>query len=103
MRALRVDARDNVAVVVQDVAAGDRVQVDDTVVTAKENIMTGHKIALCDIPTGDMVVKYGAPIGKASAPIKKGSHVHTQNVADITEKLCREYAAAFKKRAGAVR
>ena len=103
MRALQVDANDNVAVVAQDVAAGDQVQVDDTVVTAAEKIMIGHKIALCDIPVNGLVVKYGVPIGKANTTIKKGTHVHTQNVIDITEQLCKEYADAFKKKAGAAR
>lgn len=101
MRALKVDNNDNVAVVAQTVAAGDVIQVGDGAVTALEPIQTGHKIALCDIPCGEMVIKYGVPIGRASCDIARGSHVHTQNVEDITEALCREYADAFKRKAGA--
>lgn len=101
MRALKVDNNDNVAVVAQTVSAGDEIQVGDGFVTAVEPIQIGHKIALCDIPCGEMVIKYGVPIGKASCDIAKGSHVHTQNVEDITEELCREYADAFKRKAGA--
>ena len=70
-------------------------------VTAGEEIPLGHKIALCTIAAGDMVIKYGVPIGRASRDIPQGSHVHTQNVEDITTQLCREYAAAFRKEAGA--
>ncbi len=103
MRALQVDMNDNVAVVVQPVAAGDQVQVNDTVVTATEDIIIGHKIALCDIPAGSMVIKYGVPIGKAHGDIKKGSHVHTQNIEDITTQLCQEYAAAFKRKVGVLK
>ncbi len=100
MRALQVDANDNVAVVAQAVAAGDTVRVGDMEMTAKEDITIGHKIALCDIPAGEMVKKYGVPIGRASRDIQKGCHVHTQNIEDITTELCQEYADAFKKKVG---
>ena len=100
MRALQVDAADNVAVAVQDVPPGGRVAVrEDLSVTALEEIPTGHKIALCDIPAGEMVIKYGVPIGQARRNIAKGSYVHTHNVADITTRLCQEYASQFKRRA----
>lgn len=101
MRALQVDTNDNVAVVAQAVAEGDKVYVNDLEVTAAGDIPIGHKIALCDIPAGEMVVKYGVPIGRANMDIKKGSHVHTQNIEDITTQLCQEYASAFKKKVGA--
>ncbi len=45
------------------------------------NLDDGHKYALCDIPRGANVIKYGNPIGHATADIKKGEHVHTHNVA----------------------
>ena len=40
----------------------------------------GHKYALTDIACGENVIKYGSPIGHATADIKKGEHVHTHNV-----------------------
>lgn len=101
MRALQVDANDNVAVVAQAVAMGDLVQVNDMTIEAKGDIPIGHKIAICDIPAGEMAVKYGVPIGRASMDIPKGSHVHTQNIEDITTQLCQEYASAFKRKVGA--
>jgi len=103
LRALQVDANDNVAVVVQPVTAGDRVLVNDSEIMATGDIIVGHKIALYDISKGDMVIKYGVPIGKASCDIKKGSHVHTQNVEDITTQLCQEYAKAFKQKVGVLK
>lgn len=95
-RALQVDTNDNVAVVAQDVEPGDVIQAGDSTLTAKEPIRTGHKIALCNISSGEMVIKYGVPIGKASCNIAEGSHVHTQNVQDITEELCQKYAAEYR-------
>jgi (2R)-sulfolactate sulfo-lyase subunit alpha len=45
-----------------------------------QNIPIGHKISLNDFKTGDTVMKYGVDIGKVVAPIKKGEHLHVQNV-----------------------
>ncbi len=39
----------------------------------------GHKYAACDIPNGSPVIKYGFPIGHATADIRTGEHVHTHN------------------------
>ncbi len=44
------------------------------------NLEDGHKYALRDIKCGENVIKYGNPIGHATADIKKGEHVHTHNV-----------------------
>ncbi len=44
------------------------------------NLADGHKYARRDIAVGENIIKYGAPIGHATAPIKKGEHVHTHNV-----------------------
>ncbi len=44
------------------------------------NLEDGHKYALRDIKAGENVIKYGNPIGHATADIKKGEHVHTHNL-----------------------
>ncbi len=43
------------------------------------NLNDGHKYALCDIASGENIIKYGCPIGHATENIKKGEHVHTHN------------------------
>lgn len=48
--------------------------------TVEVNLTDGHKYALRDIKAGEPVIKYGNPIGIATADIKKGEHVHTHNV-----------------------
>lgn len=45
-----------------------------------EQIPAGHKYALCDIPKGEYVIKYGEIIGRATQDIKPGEWVHTHNV-----------------------
>lgn len=102
MRALQVDPSDNVAVAVQAIPAGSPVEIrDGLTITAAEPVPIGHKLALCGIAAGDMVIKYGVPIGRASRAIAQGSHVHTQNVEDITTRLCQEYAAVYRREAEA--
>lgn len=49
-------------------------------ITLLEDIEKGHKFALRDIPCGEQVIKYGEVIGRASADIAAGSHVHSHNM-----------------------
>lgn len=100
MKALRVEENDNVAVVAEDTAGGTRVEAGDMIVTAREAIGAGHKIALEDIGKDGMIYKYGVPIGKAACDIRAGEFVHTHNVVDITEELCRAYARDYRERKG---
>ena len=56
------------------------------------NLADGHKYALRDIKKGENVIKYGNPIGHATADIKKGEHVHTHNVAtNLSDNLTYTY------------
>jgi len=78
---LVISDRDNVATALQPLEAGRRLDVNGVVVSALEPIPSGHKIALRVIRAGEAVIKYGSPIGIATADISAGSHVHTHNVA----------------------
>ena len=61
----------------------DNVQVD---------LKDGHKYARRDIAKGENVIKYGNPIGHATADIKKGEHVHTHNLAtNLSDNLTYTY------------
>ena len=56
------------------------------------NLEDGHKYALRDIAKGENVIKYGNPIGHATADIKAGEHVHTHNVAtNLSDNLTYTY------------
>ena len=44
------------------------------------NLENGHKYALRDIACGETIMKYGNPIGHATADIKAGDHVHSHNM-----------------------
>ncbi len=45
-----------------------------------DKIPAGHKFALRDILCGDLIIKYGEIIGRATQDIKEGEWVHTHNV-----------------------
>lgn len=61
MKTLRINEKDNVAIMLN----GE---------------LRGHKTALEDIKAGEQIIKYGYPIGHAVTDIKKGEHVHTHNI-----------------------
>lgn len=79
---LKIQANDNVAVALRDLAVGELVEN----VIIKEAIATGHKFALQDIAQNTNVLKYGYPIGHATATITAGSWVHTHNLATNLDK-----------------
>jgi hypothetical protein len=80
--AVRIDVSDNVATVLRDVDEREAIQWDEgSTVVAREPIPEGHKIALVDIVEGEVIRKYGHPIGLAGRNISAGSHVHTHNLA----------------------
>ena len=82
INAILIDGRDNVATVLCDV--GDHEPIAwgrESYVVAREPIPEGHKVALHDIAKGEVVRKYGHPIGTAARDIARGDHVHGQHLA----------------------
>ena len=77
---IRITERDNVAVALHAASTGETLQAGDAVVTVREDIPQGHKIALVPLAAGEAVVKYGFPIGHATEPVEAGSWVHTHNM-----------------------
>jgi len=73
---IQIDSTDHVAVCLTALRSGDRAQAT----TALEEIPAGHKIALRDIREGELVLKYGHVIGRATKPIRVGEHVHLHNL-----------------------
>lgn len=71
---------DNCLIARIELAAGSTVSIDGQPVTLPQNIHLGHKVARRDLAPGDKIVRYGASIGTATAPIPIGAHVHTHNL-----------------------
>lgn len=74
-RVIRVDLRDNVAVVVTPggLPAGARLA---SGLELREAVPEAHKVTLADLAEGDAIVRYGVPIGYANRPIARGSWLH---------------------------
>ncbi|HEV8330660.1 MAG TPA: altronate dehydratase family protein [Steroidobacteraceae bacterium] len=79
----RITARDDVAVALRDLAAGEQVGIEAAAITLADAVPRGHKLALRSIEAGEPIRKYGQVIGRATARIARGAHVHTHNLATL--------------------
>lgn len=71
---IKINSADNVAVALKDIEGAER-------------IPAGHKMALCDLPAGADVIKYGFPIGHLTADVKTGDLVDHTNLKTNLEGL----------------
>ena len=92
--ALVISERDNVATALQPLDGGRVLDLGTAAITVLEAIPVGHKIALRAITAGEPVIKYGSPIGLATADIAAGAHVHTHNLSSSRGRGDLEGAAA---------
>ncbi|MDU5110699.1 MAG: altronate dehydratase family protein, partial [Clostridium sp.] len=76
---IKINENDNLVVSLTDLNKDDNIEINGEIITLKEDIKRGHKIAIKDIDTDKEVIKYGFPIGHAIIPILKGQWVHTHN------------------------
>ncbi len=78
---------DDVGAALRDLAPGERVAytagAERRAVQILEPIPFGHKVALRDLPAGEPVHKYGAVIGRTTATVRAGAHVHVHNLSGI--------------------
>jgi hypothetical protein len=89
IKAIKMNDKDVVSTVLSDVREGDKVLVIDKkntevcTVVAKDRIPFGNKIALEGICSGNLVYKYGYPIGVSRCTITKGELVHVHNIKSV--------------------
>lgn len=83
MDVLLMHPNDNVLQAVAHLPAGHVVNSEGQPLTLAAAIPSGHKIARRAIAAGDLIVKYGQPIGRAVADIAAGEHVHVHNVESL--------------------
>lgn len=79
-RLILLDPRDNVLVARTRLPAGERIETGTGAAVIDRDIALAHKVARRAIAPGEKILKYGAPIGVATAAIAAGSHVHVQNM-----------------------
>lgn len=80
------DGKDTVGVAVEDIRKGEELLAhymdsnQSVQIKALADIPLGHKIALREIKSGEIVIKYGESIGSATSNIVRGDYVHTHNL-----------------------
>lgn len=79
-RLLLLHQDDNVVVLCTTISRGETLLLEGRSYTLANTIGTGHKLARRAIGSGEKVIKYGAPIGSATADIAAGTHVHLDNL-----------------------
>ena len=80
---LQIDPADNVAVALRSVG----------------EISAGHKVALKNLREGERIIKYGAPIGRLTCPVREGERIgHEQLQSELQEREEYDYRPAFEER-----
>lgn len=79
-RLLLLGPHDNVLVAKTRIRAGESLEISGTLVVMPADVPIGYKLARTAIAGGAKIMKYGAPIGSATAPIGVGDLVHVHNV-----------------------
>ena len=79
-RLLLLSPGDTVFVLRGQIEAGETVWVEGLAVAFAHPLGLGHKIARLAVVMGSQVIKYGAPIGRATIGIAPGDHVHLHNL-----------------------
>lgn len=82
-RAIVLHNTDNVATLIDRATAGESADLTGEAssrIEIRADIPYGHKCAIVALSKGDDILKYGQVIGRATADIAVGDHVHIHNV-----------------------
>ncbi len=82
-RAIRIDPRDNVAVALLSLKAGESVDFSGELYPITATIPSKQKFALRDLQAGDAVTMYGGLVGRARQHIPRGGLLSTANVQHV--------------------
>lgn len=88
-KALVINREDNVATALEDLKQGEEINIsikdegEVKRVKLRQEIPFGHKFALGRIKEGEVVIKYGEEIGRATRDVDAGQHVHVHNVESV--------------------
>jgi altronate hydrolase len=77
---MRLSPPDNIAIALRPLKGGETIPLDGVKLTINRNIAVGHKLAARAIAKGEIILKYGSPIGTAIRAIAPGESMDTHNV-----------------------
>ena len=78
--AITIDPKDDLAVALRDLEAGETVTVNGESITVVEKITAKQKFAMHDFAIDERATQYGVTVGKATTPIAKGAWISTANL-----------------------
>ena len=84
---IQIDSRDNAAVALDALSPGEEAVLAGKTYQVREDIPFGHKMALEDLASGAVVVKYGCPIGHVTRAVQAGEWLHSHNMKTNLEGL----------------
>ncbi len=79
-RIIVLHASDSVAIARLPLEPGDAIVAAGREITVRQPVPAGHKVAIRPAAPGENLLRYGQVIGRASAPIEPGDHVHLHNL-----------------------
>jgi altronate hydrolase len=79
-RVILLHPADDVAIARVPLSPGDIIAVRGVEIAVRQPVPAGHKVALRPLVPGQSILRYGQPIGRATAPIEPGDHVHLHNL-----------------------
>ncbi|MGN1163645.1 MAG: UxaA family hydrolase [Candidatus Ornithospirochaeta sp.] len=74
MRAIKINKRDNVAVVIRDAEKGE--ELEGLGVVLNSDVPQGHKVALSPIKEGEPCIRYGVVLGYLVKDVRKGDWIN---------------------------
>ncbi len=84
--AIVIDPGDNVATLLVDLEEKQSLVAEGGVtLPLRQAVEAGHKVALKDLEQGEVIRKYGHPIGVAGQAIASGEHVHIHNLVGLED------------------
>ena len=81
--ALLLHTRDNVLLALADLPAGHVTRVGGEPLALPAPIRAGHKFARHALASGEIVIKYGQPVGRSIAAVAPGAHIHVHNAESL--------------------
>ncbi len=81
---LKLDARDNVLIALQDLRKGERIRFSSHDLVLATNVPAKQKFVTESLAPGSDVIMYGILIGKAREPIQIGEILTTRNTVHET-------------------
>ena len=77
---IKINPADNVAVAINPLKTGVKVNIEGKEIVLVSDIPAGHKFALVEIPEGKNVIKYGFPIGHTRHDVKQGEYLDDKDI-----------------------